>query len=312
MTTRTLSATALAIALSAGPAIAADDVATVKSLYASAAYEDALAMLDRVRGPEHAVFVEEYRALCHLALGRTAEAERSLALLLTRQPTYEPKASDVSPRLVELFRAVRKRTLPAIARALYERAKASFDAGQYGDAAFQFKQVTALAAGGQVDAAQVDAVHDLRQLAEGFLRLAETELVKRDGAAPLLPPSAADIRPSASSAAVAVPARPMGVARIYTTGDEGVLPPVVLERTLPPWTPTNSAQRNATFRGILEIVVDERGLVESAVLATSISPLYDAALIEASAGWRFRPATKDGRAVKYRKALEIVLRPAAE
>jgi len=84
-----------------------DALNAARDLYASAAYEDALAVLNRVpdasRPPDEARAVSQYRAFCLLALGRTAEAERAIETMITRDPTYQPPAGDMSPRVRSAF-----------------------------------------------------------------------------------------------------------------------------------------------------------------------------------------------------------------
>ena len=96
-------------------------LATAKALYESASYEAALELLAALDKPDALEQIELYRALCLLALGRTAEAEKSLARIVLRKPLYKPDESETPPRLVALFKDVRKRTLPAAARELYSR-----------------------------------------------------------------------------------------------------------------------------------------------------------------------------------------------
>jgi TonB family protein len=60
---------------------------------------------------------------------------------------------------------------------------------------------------------------------------------------------------------------------------------------------------------MLEVVINERGAVESAVMRAPVHASYDETLLEAAKRWRFRPATVRGQAVKYRKSFEIVLSP---
>src|SRR5687767_80440 len=95
-----------------------DALNAARDLYASAAYEDALAVLNRMpettRTPDEARTLSQYRAFCLLALGRTAEAERAIEILITRDPTYQPPASDMSPRVRTAFIEVRRRVLPSI------------------------------------------------------------------------------------------------------------------------------------------------------------------------------------------------------
>jgi TonB family protein len=65
------------------------------------------------------------------------------------------------------------------------------------------------------------------------------------------------------------------------------------------------------FSGTLAVTIDEQGRVESAEVAKPTLPTYDAALLRAVRSWRYRPATKDGLPVKYRKVYQIVLSPAS-
>src|SRR5687768_4080525 len=63
-----------------------------KDLYASARYDEALTVLNGLRIGESAdrTSVEQYRSLCLLALGRSAEAESAIAAVVTAEPTYRP------------------------------------------------------------------------------------------------------------------------------------------------------------------------------------------------------------------------------
>ena len=56
-------------------------------------------------------------------------------------------------------------------------------------------------------------------------------------------------------------------------------------------------------------MIDENGSVESAAMNVTIHPSYDPVLLKAARAWKFRPATKDGKPVKYRRYLEIRLPP---
>src|SRR5437764_11715077 len=88
-----------------------DSIAAARDLYASAAYEDALAILNRLpdsgRPVEEARAIQQYRAFCLLALGRNGEAERAIETVVAAEPMYRP-AADVSPRVRTAFSDVRK------------------------------------------------------------------------------------------------------------------------------------------------------------------------------------------------------------
>lgn len=100
-----------------------------------------------------------------------------------------------------------------------------------------------------------------------------------------------------------------GTGPVFSALDQDVTPPVELLRRMPRWSPSDRAQSRQTFQGLLEIVIDERGLVESASLPRSVIPSYDEVLVQAALAWRFVPAKKDGKPVRYRQVLEILLRP---
>src|SRR5947207_7326605 len=122
-----------------------DAVNTARDLSASAAYEDALAILNRMpeasRPPEEARAISQYRAFCLLALGRNAEAERAIETVISREPTYRPAANDVSPRVRAAFTDVRRRMLPAIIQQKYASSKEAFDRKEYEAAVAGFGQL---------------------------------------------------------------------------------------------------------------------------------------------------------------------------
>jgi len=95
----------------------------------------------------------------------------------------------------------------------------------------------------------------------------------------------------------------------FQSGDAGVVPPTALSRATPSWYPRNEIERRREFRGVLEILVDERGDVISAAMGKSVHPTYDQKLLEMARTWRFRPATKDGVPVRYLTRIEVRLGP---
>ena len=282
---------------------AGSGLTAAKALYATASYEEALSRLSRPDGSDNADEVEQYRALCYLALGRTEDAERSLEQIVSRAPLYSMSESDVSPRLVTLFHDVRKRLLPAAAKDLYTNAKTSFDAKNYATASTQLKQVLAVLADGAL-VEQASSLADLKMLAEGFLRLSEAEVAA--AAKPSAPPQAA---PPASPPAAPTAPDSAPLLRIYSAADRDIVPPLEIERKLPAWVPPNPVAQRTLFRGVVEVIIDEKGAVESAVLREPVSRYYDAALLESTKTWKFRPANRGGLPVKYRMLFEVVLRP---
>jgi len=277
------------------------ELGNAKDLYAQASYEDALAQLNRISDADVANQVDQYRALCFLALGREREAQASLERIVVREPLYVVKADDASPKLVTLFQQVRQRTLPTAAKELYAKARASYDAKRFAEARPVFEEMLAVL---KETAAAGDAnpgIADLKQLGEGFLKLTDAELKPAEPPPAAPPPTA---RPALARPVPAVPS-------VYTSADSNVAPPVELQREMPAWNPPYSLEKS-TFNGTLQIDIDERGGVERAIIVGSIAPGYDGRLLAAARTWKFQPAMKDGVAVKYRKSIAISLRPLGE
>jgi TonB family protein len=297
----TLAPLALVLTLLAqGPSAttSADDLATVKDLYASASFEEALTRLANVQSRLSPEQTEQYRALCLLGLGRSDEAEQSLERLVDANPLYEIPESEVSPRLVTMYHEVRKRLLPATTRDLYAKAKTAFDAKQYASASAQFRSMLALI--GDADNSADADLSDLKMLGEGFLKLSDGEVIAAAQAA-----QAAAAARAAAAAAPVVPPPPS----IYSADNVDVVPPADVDRRLPLWNPPTVVARTTEYRGLLEVVVDERGAVESVVLRKPVTPTYDPMLLDAAKRWKFQPATRNGAPVKYRKTFDIVLAP---
>ena len=61
--------------------------------------------------------------------------------------------------------------------------------------------------------------------------------------------------------------------------------------------------------GLLEIVIDEQGRVVNAAIRSPLHPVYDSQLLVAARDWKYRPATVDGRPVKFRKTIQVAVTP---
>ena len=289
---------------------------SAKNLYASASYEAALLELSATGPKDDADEVDVYRALCFLALDRQREAEQTLESIVTRKPQYAITEAEYSPRLVAMFRAVRKRALPVAARRLYSAAKVEYDSKNYALAEAKFEQLFSVLSDPDVSD-QAGTLTDLRELADGFLKLSAQKLLDAR-AAPVVPtPSVAaePVEPTPSVAGVpvvpppSVPAPAQAPSPAYTAVDTGIREPSVIDQTMPPWIPPNQWPylHARTLSGRLELMIDERGAVEKAILVESIWPLYDWALLQAAKRWRYHPAQMDGKPVKFLKYLDITL-----
>jgi TonB family protein len=259
-----------------------------------------LSELSGIGNAESVDVVDTYRALCLLGLGRTREAEQVLEAVATRSPLLVLSASDYSPRVVALFEDVRKKTLPAAAQRLYSFARTDYDNKNYEAAAAAFEQ-TVQVIGKISEDAQTPTLRDLKELAAGFLTLAEAKIA----AAP------APSTPALAAPTVAAePVAPAAPSAVFTPLDTDVTPPSVLDQALPPWT-FGTQLKTGVFTGMLDIVVDEHGAVERVTVIEPVWPPYDAALLEAARKWRYTPALKGGRPVKFKRVLAIRIDPKA-
>jgi periplasmic protein TonB len=282
------------------PTHAADSLTAARDLYAAADYEDALALLNTLQPgdhvPEERRTIEQYRAYCLLALGRSVDAEQAIAAVVTATPLYKPSGSDVSPRVRSAFSDVRRRMLPSIIQEKYAAAKVAFDRKNFPVAATVFTEVVeAMSDPDVADVVKQPPLADLRVLAIGFRDLSLS------AAAP--PPVPVRETPPAAPVTLvpAAPAARVASLRIYATTDAQVVPPTALKQALPPFP----AQLMAASRGVLELVIDENGAVERATLRESVNPRYDPQLVSAAKSWQYKPAMLDGRPVKYRKMVQV-------
>ena len=269
------------------PLRAQNHLRTVEKLYGSAAYEEALTVLDahdRLVG-EETIESAEYRILILFALGDVERAQRAIQKSVARFPRYRPSPLRFSPRRQEVFEAVRRHELPAIIQNEYEDAKASFDAQDYDDAIVRFELLLNL---------MKDVGHegDVRTLASDFLDLAKLTAAASTAKADEARGRLADNVSSRSLQST-----------IYDVFSTDIVPPVSLKPILPPTLRDPSSV--APTSGVFEILIDEIGRVASISVRRSINPEYDALVIQESGNWRFKSATLDGRPVKFRKLIEI-------
>ena len=123
---------------------------------------------------------------------------------------------------------------------------------------------------------------DLGTLAKGFLDLSATAAA-----------------PAAAAAPVAAPVEPVSKAAV-------VVPPVAILQKVPP-IPSNLLRMTQLKAGVLELMIDETGKVEDAKFLSPIHPVYDGMVTSAAKGWKYQPATADGKPIKYRKTIRIAV-----
>jgi tetratricopeptide (TPR) repeat protein len=276
-----------------------DTLARAKGLYAAAAYDEALAVLDQLQNAapaEDSTSIAEYRVFCLLALDRRDEARTSIDGILHSNPRYLLSADQASPRIQSVFRDVRRQSLPKIVMERYAAAKAAFEHGD-ARATRQFDDVLALLDDPDLD--PTSALSDLRAVASAFRDL--TKAVAASGT------SLADARPAQQ------PAPPQQSVRdiIYTVADTDVTPPVAQPYRIPPWRPS-PLEAVQEFRLALRLLIDQSGAVVSATMPNATRTTYDQLLVRAARDWKFLPAQKQGMPVRYLKVIEIHLKPTAQ
>jgi hypothetical protein len=293
-----IAATCLVILLlSAARLHAQDTLAAARDLYASAEYDSALKLLDRLSGAssEDQQAIALYRSLCLLAVGRTQDAERSIEMIIARDPLYQP-GEDLSPRMRTAFSEAKKRVLPSIVQQQYAEAKGAFERKEFEAAASGFRRVIdALNDPDMGSAAKQSPLSDLRTLAAGFHDLSVKAIPPAPAPAPVIAPP---------PAAVARPAAP----RIYTGDERNVVPPQTLAQILPKYP---GAVPPRGVMGVIEVVIDEGGAVESAAMVVPVTASYDKMVMNATTKWVYIPATMNGKPVKFRKRIQISVTPPA-
>jgi hypothetical protein len=296
---------ACAITIVAGPAHqvleAESSVAAVRELYVSAAYEDALKLLEELQGGTHTReerrSIGLYRVLCLVAVGRTGEADQAIETLVAQEPLYRPPMDDLSPRMRTAFTDARKRLLPLIIQQQYREAKAAFDRQDHQAAAAGFALVLeGLAEPEVAQAAAQPPLSDLRTLATGFQDLSVKALAPP-------PPPALEPAPVVIVAPPAAPVR--DYKRTYTVDDEGVELPAPIRQAFPRF----AGKVPAAASGVIDILIDAMGTVETVTLRETIDPRYDNQLVTAAKRWQYKPATVDGVPVKFLKSVKVNLAP---
>jgi hypothetical protein len=255
-----------------------DRLAESRQLYESAEYDKALAVMEAIDTHEMTPALERDRALyqgfCLLALDLKAQAAARIEAAIEVDPLFQP-GEDLSPRVRGFVDAVRARLRPILARQHYRIGKAFFDSRNYQQALKEFTLVQQLADQSNVAGGEPE-LYDVRTLAVGFADLSRHGL------------TAAGITPANDGSRT----------------EPVVVPPVVISQTIPPW-PRDVVVRPGQPNGILEVVVDARGNVGSVRLVSGIHPVYDLLLTSTARGWKYRPATRDGKPVAYTKRFSV-------
>ena len=283
-----------------------ETLARAKEFYASASYEEALTVLEKLAGEAPLspnTEVASYRVYCLVALGRNDEARSAIEGIVRVDPLYHPKESEASPRVRTLFTNVRRPLLADVVRQFYAKAKDAFDRKEMPTALAEFDRVITLL--DEIGTSDDPSTADLRTIASGFRDLARAAATPP----PVAPPPAPVAPPQPEPAVATPPAAPTAppLTPTYGAGDTAVTKPVPISRATPEWRPPNSVEAQRSYRGTLELLIGENGKVLSAVITKPTHRDYDPLLLKAAQAWMFKPALRNGVPVRYRYALDISL-----
>jgi hypothetical protein len=246
-----------------------------------------------------------YRVLCLVAVGRTGEVDTAIDRLVAQHPLYRPPTDELSPRVQKAVSSARVRLLPSMVQRRYEESKTAYDRGDFAASRAGFKWVLSALADPDISyLAGQSPLADIKTLSSGFVDLSEKALAPPP---PALTPAVVTIAPppAASTSASASTTRGRDLKRIFSAEDSDVVAPVIAKQAMPrfPGLLTQAAT------GVLELVIDPAGNVESAKIIEAVHLNYDPLLLSAAKKWQYQPATLDGTAVRYMKRIQISLAP---
>jgi TonB family protein len=266
--------------------------------------------------------IGDYRVLSLLALGRTEDARAVIKSIVETDPFHHFSDTQASPRLRTVFEETRKALLPEVVQRWYADAKAAYD-DHNPTADRQFDRLIALLDDPDLKDAQLS---DLRAVALGFRDLSRRMRAPKGPPAPASaqaprvpaeppPPQSPTSIAHATTAVSAALTGPPDTVRITSRGagpvftpktppPPGLAPPLPIAQTFPEWSPPRGAAPQ-TYRGILEVRIDEQGNVTTASLRQSLQPAFDQALLKAVRTWKYKPALLHGTPVRFVKLIEI-------
>jgi hypothetical protein len=288
-------ASAICIGLSVGVRGEEDALARAKELYRTAAYDEALALLDGLSegGPSETLEVNEYRIFCLVALDRKEDARTAIAALVTANPSYQLSEAQASPRVRAAFKDVRQPMLPGLVQHAYADAKAAFDRKDP-QAATQFERVLALLR--DPDLVATPELTDLGVVAAAFRDLSAAREAAAATAAKATPTPAAPAGAFAGAPRANPPEPP-----VYRDGESDLVPAVTVAQPMP----TAQLPERRIWTGAIEVLIDETGKVLSARMTMPIYGAYDRQLIQAAMNWTYRPALKSGMPARYLKVVNV-------
>lgn len=290
----------VALVCAAPPAQAQPSLGKAKELYAAANYDEALTMFNTLGSglsgdsaqTEDAATIAMYRVLCLVAVGRNTEVDAAIDRLVSQHPLYRPPSDELSPRIRTAVSTARVRVLPALVQRRYEESKTAYDRGEFASASVGFKWVLSALSDPDISPlANQPPLLDIKTLAAGFVDLSAKAL------APPPPPKV--------SLTPATVTPPRDFKRVFTSEDSDAVAPVTVRQNMPrfPGTLTTAAA------GVIELIIDATGAVETVRMLESVHPQYDSLVMSAAKRWQYQPAHVAGTTVRYLKRIQISLAP---
>ena len=139
-----------------------------------------------------------------------------------------------------------------------------------------------------------------RRAAPGAAKIQAAPLENETNGAPPRPALSAEILPTAEDMTPVHEDDP----NVYTPGDATVIPPVMVRPVLPKDPPPGVPLHQI---GTIDVWVDENGDVEQVRLMSPANRYQERMLVSAAKSWKFRPAFKDGHAVRYRTRVRLTV-----
>jgi hypothetical protein len=279
-----------------------DGLDTARQLYASAAFDEALAALSKLTGDrdltrEQGRQVDEYRLFSLYALNRVVDADAAAEALIRHDPFARLTSEDASPRIHTLYDGVRARVLPQLIRERYRAGRTAIEKKDFAGADQEFAATERLIDEAENARVADIGLADMRELVAGFRMLSKAQPVDR---------APATTKPGADAAAAA--AARSAEKSTYRIDDEDVVPPAPLYQVVPFAPPSVRARMSGIKRPLLlNLTIDASGKVRKAEVIAPLNSVYDRMVVGAAAGWRYKPATKRGVPVAYVKALAVTI-----
>jgi hypothetical protein len=91
---------------------------------------------------------------------------------------------------------------------------------------------------------------------------------------------------------------------VYTSADQEIVPPTPLRPKLPTVLPPGT---RLDALSLMDLLISESGDVLSVRLVPPARDVREAMMLSAAKAWRFAPATKNGRAVRYLKRIWVIM-----